>query len=91
MVDLHGAKQFSKMDMKKEFFNIRLHPDSRALTTMVTPLGLWQYMWLLMGLKESSAVFQRLVAQALAGLQGVVAYIDDILVFGKTEAVLERL
>ena len=99
MVDLHGAKLFSKMDMKKGFFHIRLHPDSRGLTTTVTPLGLRQYTRLPMGLKESSAVFQRLVAQALAGLQGVVAYIDDILVFGKTEdqhdqclrAVLERL
>ena len=37
-----------------------------------------------MGLKESASTFQHLVHQTLAGLKGVVFYIDDILVFGKT-------
>ena len=85
-LELHGATVFSKMDFRKGFFHIALHPDSRPLTTTVTPLGLRQYTRLPMGLKESSSVFQRLVAQTLAGLDGVVFYIDDILVFGKNQA-----
>ena len=83
LVDLQGARVFSKMDFRKGFFHIPLHPDSRRLTTTVTPMGLRQYTRLPMGLRESSSVFQRLVGQALAGLQGVVYYVDDILVYGK--------
>ena len=85
LVDLHGARVFSKMDFRKGFFHIPLHHDSRSSTTMVTPLGLRQYTRLPMGLRESSSVFQRLVGQALVGLQGMVYYVDDILVYGKDQ------
>ena len=88
--DLQGAQVFSKMDFRKGFFHIPLHPDSRHLTTTVTPLGLRQYKRLPMGLRESSSVFQRLVGQALAGLQGVIYYVDDILVYGRDRAEHDR-
>ncbi len=38
-----------------------------------------------MGLTESGAVFQRLVAETLTGLKGVITYLDNILVFGATK------
>ena len=97
--ELYGAKVFSKLDFRKGYFHIQLHPDSRPLTTTITSSGLRQYTRLPMGLKESASTFQRLVHQTLAGLKGVVFYIDDILVFGKTRTehdhnlkpVMERL
>ncbi|GFS11316.1 integrase core domain protein [Elysia marginata] len=39
-----------------------------------------------MGLKDSASVCQRLVSQTLAGCPGTIAYINDILVFGSTQA-----
>ena len=49
-----------------------------------------------MGLKDSAAAFQRCVETALKGVSNVVAYIDDILVYGRTqrehdEALLDAL
>ena len=85
LVELHGARIFTKLDFRKGFFHVLLHPESRHLTTTVTSKGLRQYTRLPMGLKESSSVFQRLVAQTLAGVPGVVFYIDDIMVYGRTQ------
>ncbi len=42
--------------------------------------GLNHYKRLPMGLTDSGVIFQQLVAQTLAGLKGMVAYIDDILI-----------
>ena len=83
LLELHGAKVFSKLDFRKGYFHVQLHPESRPLTTTITSKGLRQYTRLPMGLKESASTFQRLVHQTLAGLEGVVFYIDDILVFGR--------
>ena len=82
-VELAGATVFTKLDLKKGYFHIPLHPDSRDLTTTLTPLGLRRYKRLPMGLKDSASVFQRLIHQALAGIQGVIVYIDDIVIYGK--------
>ena len=80
--NLGGAQFFSKIDLRKSYHQIQLHPDSRPLTTTITPLGLRQYKRLPMGLKDSASAFQRRVSMALQGLPGVQAYIDNIIVFG---------
>ncbi len=38
-----------------------------------------------MGLTDYGAVFQWLVAPTLAGVNGAVAYIDDILIYGASK------
>ncbi len=52
---------------------------------MLTYQGLFRYKRLPMGLMDSGAVFQWLIAQTLAGVSGAMAYIDDILIFGATK------
>ncbi len=84
LLEISGATIFSKIDLRKAYFNVELHPDSRDLTTTITPLGLYRYLKLPMGLKDAASAFQRRVSQALSGCEGVVVYIDDILVFGRT-------
>ncbi len=85
-LELKGATIFSKLDLKKGYFHIELDPQSRPLTTTITHSGLFQYCRLPMGLTDSASVFQRLVSQTLADCPGCIAYIDDILIFGKTSA-----
>ncbi len=94
-----GAQFFSKLDLKRGYFQIPLHEDSRSLTTTITPLGLRRYKRMPMGLSDSASAFQSRVKTALQGLDGVEVYIDDIIVHGKTReehdrrliAVLQRL
>ena len=84
-LELSNARFFSKLDLSKGYFQIQLHPASRNFTTTATPLGLYRYKRLPMGLKDSAQVFQKCVSQTLAGCKGCIVYIDDILIFGKTK------
>ena len=83
-LDMAGSTIFSKLDLKKGFFHIALHPESRDLTATITPIGLRRYCRLPMGLTDSSSVFQRLIHQTLSGCQGCIVYIDDIIIHGRT-------
>ena len=79
---LAGCNVFSKLDARKSFFQVLLHPDSRDYTTFITHIGRFRFCRLPMGLKSASEVFQRRIADVLAGIPGVVNLIDDILVGG---------
>ena len=87
--DLYGklskAVCFSKLDLRKGYFNIDLDDESSLLTTTITPKGLYAYDKLPMGLRDSAAVFQHIIHQILCGIPGCEAYIDDILVYGTTQ------
>ncbi len=81
-LELCGARVFSKLDLCKGYFHVKLDERCRDYTMTLTHQGLFHYKRLPMGLTDSGAIFQRLVAQTLAGLKGAVTYIDDILVYG---------
>lgn len=83
-LQLQGATIFSKLDIAKGYWHVVLAPESRPFTTTITPYGLFQYKRLPMGLTDAASVFQRLVSQTLAGCEGCISYLDDILVFGPT-------
>lgn len=84
-LELKGAKIFTKLDLRKAFYHIKLAEESRQLTTTITHQGLRQYKRLPMGLKDAASVCQRLVSQTLSDCSGTIAYVDDILVFGSTQ------
>jgi hypothetical protein len=85
---LHGCKFFSALDMKEAFWSVPLASRAREYTAFQTPDGLMQYRRMPMGLKTASAVFCRHVDTMLGPMKWtrVLAYIDDLLVFGKTTA-----
>ncbi len=43
ILNMAGSKIFSKLDLKKKYFQIPLHPDTRHISTTITPLGIRQY------------------------------------------------
>ena len=53
---------------------------------MSTHRGIYQYDRLPFGVVSALAVFQKLMKQTLKGIQGMVCYLDDLLVTGKTPA-----
>ena len=68
----------------------QLHPDSRAKSAFATHQGLYEFRVMPFGLKNASAVFQRLMQKVLMGVNQetrsdfVAVQLDDILVLLET-------
>jgi hypothetical protein len=74
------------MDLRDGYWNIALSEVSRKFTAIKTAIGLVEYTWMTMGLKNASAFFQRVVNDKCRGLKGDIleAYQDDISVGSET-------
>ena len=83
---LAGGTVFSVLDMTNAYQQMKLAEDSRVFTTINTDRGLYRYTRLPFGIASAPAIFQRAMDQITQGLRGVVVYIDDILVTGRTQA-----
>ena len=83
LAQLSGAKFFSKLDANSGFWQIPLSERSKLLTTFITPQGRYCFNKLPFGICSAPEHFQKRMSHILAGLDGVVSSIDDILVYGK--------
>lgn len=83
---LNGSTVFSKLDIKDAFHQIELAEDSRFITTFITKRGLMRYTRLMFGINNAPELFQKTMNKILAGCEGVLVYLDDILVFGENES-----
>ena len=84
-----GASQprfFSVLDLRSGFYQSQIKPSSRPYTAWRCHLGLFQFKRLPMGLKNSPAMFQRLMETVLHGLtfKFCLIYLDDIIVYSKS-------
>ena len=96
-----GSAWFMTLDLTKGYHQMNLIAYSRDYMAFTTPMGLYQWKVLPMGMKTSRAVFQQLMDSVLGDLQPKVAvvYINDITIFSPTleqhyedvNCVLERL
>jgi len=87
---LKDAVLFSKIDLKMAYHQIELHSDSREITTFGTPFGLFRYKRLMLGLKCAPEQFQKIMENLLRSCDGVFIYLDDILVFGRSQQEHDR-
>ena len=78
------AKYVSKFDLLKGYWQVPLTARAKEVSAFATPDGLFQYKVTPFGMKNSPAIFQRLVNRVISGLQGCDAYIDDIVVYSNT-------
>jgi hypothetical protein len=74
---------FAKLDATSGYFQVKLDEKSSLLTTFLLPEGKFRYVRAPMGLSSSSDEFCQRTDEALAGAQGVVKVVDDILVQAK--------
>lgn len=89
---LHGGIQFSKLDLSQAYNQFRLDESSQMLTCINTHKGLFKYTRLVFGLSSAPAIFQRAMETILSGLDGVLLFLDDILICGRNQNEhLERL
>ena len=82
---LAGGKHFTTLDLSHAYNQIVLDDEARKFLTINTHRGLYRYNRLPFGVASAPALFQRTMDTILQGLDGVICYIDDILISGKTE------
>ncbi|KAK3574288.1 hypothetical protein QTP86_004365 [Hemibagrus guttatus] len=83
---LRGARIFTKLDLRSAYNLVRIREGDEWKTAFHTTHGHYEYRVMPFGLTNAPAVFQALingVFQDLLG-KGVIAYIDDILVYSKS-------
>uniref|UniRef100_A0A0N5BYM8 RNA-directed DNA polymerase n=1 Tax=Strongyloides papillosus TaxID=174720 RepID=A0A0N5BYM8_STREA len=79
---LNSSKYFTKLDSPNAFFQISVLPNSVKYLGIRTPFGTYCYQRMPQGFLNSSSEYQRLCENMLKNIDGVINYIDDIVVYG---------
>jgi hypothetical protein len=87
-----GAQFFSTIDLRNGFHQIAIRPEDREKTAFRTRLGHYEYTVLPMGLCNAPGTFMQLMNTVFADMldKSVLCFLDDILIFSKTEEEHER-
>lgn len=87
---LSGSTIFTKLDARSGFWQMPLDPESRLLTTFLTPFGRFYMNRLPFGISSAPEIFQRRMSEILHDINGVICHMDDILVHGPTQAIHDQ-
>jgi len=85
---LRGAKYFTKLDVRWSFNNVRIKPGDEWKAAFWTNRGLFEPLVMFFGMTNSPATFQTMMNDIFRDLiaEGImVVYLDDILIFTRTE------
>uniref|UniRef100_A0A1I7XXY1 Reverse transcriptase domain-containing protein n=1 Tax=Steinernema glaseri TaxID=37863 RepID=A0A1I7XXY1_9BILA len=87
---LSGGAVFSQLDLSDAYLQIPLDEESKKLAVINTHRGLYQYNRLAFGIKSAPGIFQGIMDAVLSGVPGAAAYLDDIIVTGRTDEEHEK-
>ncbi|GFU53278.1 retrovirus-related Pol polyprotein from transposon 17.6 [Trichonephila clavipes] len=84
--NLTHAKFFSTLDLTSGYWHIKIHEKDAEKLAFTTNFGLYEWLRLPFGWKNSPAIFQRTIRQILQKYQLTFAlnYFDDIIIFSQS-------
>lgn len=86
LASLKKSSVFSTLDLAHGYWQVGVHPADKEKTAFVTPMGLYEFNRMPMGLCNAPGTFQRLVESCLGdqNFETLLLYLDDIIAFSPT-------
>ena len=82
---LGGSNWFTGFDLKNAFFALPVDNETGKISSIVTDKGRFLPKRLMMGLKQSSQLFQATMDNHFGDIKGLVCYVDDVAIANQSK------